>query len=224
MKPGRNGPGRERGAPRAESGLGEKSATRKARRKAGNARKTPSGLRNGLSIGAIGVVIAMGLGGPLGGVLQNVNLAAGALMLVGSIGIAILADILAVAATAGDEAPFNAMASKKVPGARESIVIVRNAGRVNSLCADVIGDICGTISGVVATPIIFSLGQTYPQVPPALIGMGVLGIIAFVTIGGKAAEKGFSVNASTTVILFVGKVIYYLKRLTVPFRQKRSGR
>jgi len=178
-----------------------------------NARRSESGLRRGLSIGFTGMVIAIALGGPLGGVLQNVSWITGLLTLVAVIGFAILADILAVAATAGDEVPLNAMAADRVVGAREAILIVRNASTVNSIFGDVIGDICGTISGVVATPIILSLSAAYPALPLPLITMGVLGVIAFFTIGGKAAEKAFAVRASTSVLLVAGKGLHHLHRL-----------
>ncbi|HEY8416562.1 MAG TPA: hypothetical protein VIK93_00850 [Limnochordales bacterium] len=178
-----------------------------------NARRSESGLRRGLSIGLIAMVIAIALGGPLGGVLQNVSWVTGLLTLAGVIGFAILADILAVAAAAGDEVPLNAMAADRVVGAREAILIVRNASTVNSIFGDVIGDICGTISGVVATPIILSLNAAYPALPLPLITMAVLGVVAFFTIGGKAAEKAFAVRASTSVLLLAGKGLHYLHRL-----------
>lgn len=196
---------------------------KKSKRRPSNGKKTPSNLRNGLSIGALALVIAMTVGGPLGSVVETVSLEAAALILVASIGIAILADIVAVAATAGEEAPFNAMASDKVPGAREALVIVRHAERVNSICGDIIGDICGTVSGVAATPVIRAISQLYPGVPTVVVSMVVIGVVAFLTIGGKAAEKGFAVRASTPVILTVGKAIYYLKQLN-PVGRPRNQR
>lgn len=193
------------------------------RRGSGNGKKAVSSLRNGLSIGTTALIIAMAIGGPLGGIVETVSLGTAALILLSSIGIAIVADIVAVAATAGDEAPLNAMASNKVPGAREALVIVRNAGRVNSICGDIVGDICGTISGFAATPVILSLGRLYPNVPTWIISMVVIGVIAFLTIGGKATEKSFAVNASTSVILFVGKLIYCFKCVN-PWRKSKGSR
>jgi len=176
-----------------------------------------------LSIGTIALVVAMTIGGPLGSIIETVSLGTATLILLASIAIAIASDIVAVAATAGQETPFNAMASDKVPGAREALVIVRNAEKVNSVFSDIVGDICGTVSGVAAAPIIRTISQLYPGVPTALVSMGVLGIVAFLTIGGKAAEKGFAVRASTPVILTVGKAMYYLKQLN-PSRRPRRRR
>ena len=57
--------------------------------------------------------------------------------------VGILFDIIGVAVTSADEKPFNAMAARKVPGARQAISLLHNAERVSSICNDVIGDICG---------------------------------------------------------------------------------
>lgn len=196
------------------------------RRGGGNNRKNRSGWRDGLSIGAIALVIAMAVGGPLGGIVESVGIGTAVLILAASIVVAIVFDIVAVAATAGEEAPFNAMAADKVPGARDAVAIVRNAGKVSSICSDIVGDICGTISGVAAAPIILDISRMYPEVPTSVVSMVVLGMIAFFTIGGKAAEKAFSIRASTSIILFVGRIIYYIKRLPLFARNssQRSSR
>lgn len=172
-------------------------------------------------MGTTGFVIAALLGGPLGGIIQRTGLAAGVAIMLSAILISIAADILAVAAAAGDAKPLNAMAADRVPGAREALAIVRNAGRVNSVCADVVGDICGTISGVAATPVILSIHKAYPAMPLSVIAMGVLGAIAFFTIGGKAAEKTYAVRSATSVLLFAGKGLYSLGRVARFFRTRR---
>ena len=59
----------------------------------------------------------------------------------------IVFDIIGVAVTAADEKPFHSMAARKMPGAREAIGLIRKADKVSSFCNDVVGDICGIISG-----------------------------------------------------------------------------
>lgn len=163
----------------------------------------------------------MVLGGPTGAVLQQVDVMASVLILVTLILVAILSDVVAVAAAAANDVPFNAMASDKVPGAKEALMIVRNAGRVNSICADIVGDISGTVSGVVATPLILALHANYPHIPTAAIGMVVIGLIAFFTIGGKAAEKEYAVRYSTNVIFVAGLILHYVMKIT-PSRRRRA--
>lgn len=53
------------------------------------------------------------------------------------------------------------MASEKVTGAREAIVIVRNADRFATFCNDVIGDISGIISGAASTLVVIQLAAVF---------------------------------------------------------------
>ena len=72
-------------------------------------------------------------------------------------GTGIVFDIIGVAVTATDESSFHSMAAKKVHGAAHAIRLVRHADRVSSFCNDVVGDICGTVSGAAAASIVFNL-------------------------------------------------------------------
>ena len=193
-----------------------------------SAASTRASLKNALSIGSMGFLLAVVFSGPVGTILQEVGPLTAALIVVCTIAVAILSDILAIAATVGDDAPLNAMASDRVPGAREALILVRNAGRVNSIFSDVVGDVAGTMTGVLATPIIYGIREAYPAIPSSVASMLVIGIIAFLTIGGKAAEKAFAVKASTSIILSVGKGLYYGKRLlgwtgAFPKKRRRPG-
>ena len=61
--------------------------------------------------------------------------------------VGIIFDVIGMAVASADEKPFHSMASRKVPGAHEAIRLLRNAERVSSICNDVVGDICGVVSG-----------------------------------------------------------------------------
>src|SRR5690625_1496974 len=84
-----------------------------------------AGWRQALSIGLLAFVVAIVMGGPVGAILQDVNLVTGVLTLILVIGLAIVADVIAVAATAAQEVPFHAMATDRVPGSQEALYIVR---------------------------------------------------------------------------------------------------
>lgn len=204
----------------------DRSAKKKKRPAGNGARRRRAGFRHGLSIGALAFAVAVLSGGPVGAILQQVDVLTGIVVLILIIGLNIVADVIAVASTAADDVPFNAMASDRVPGAQEALIIVRNAGRVNSIFGDIVGDIAGTVSGVVATPVIFALQETYPRLPSVVLSALVIGSIAFLTIGGKALEKDFAVRQSTQVVLAVGKVIYLFRRLkrAVRRKEKRAAR
>ncbi|RSK27790.1 hypothetical protein EJF36_13395 [Bacillus sp. HMF5848] len=129
--------------------------------------------------------------------------------------IGIVFDMLGIAATAANEVPFHAMASKKVDGARQAINIVRNADRFASFCNDVIGDISGIISGTAAAFVIVQL-MTELQLPGEstiqfVASVLFTSVIAALTVGGKALGKSLALEYSTNIIFFVGKTFYLLE-------------
>lgn len=134
----------------------------------------------------------------------------------------ILFDIVGVAVTSADESPFHAMAARKVPGAREAIRLLRKADKVSSICNDVIGDICGVVSGSAAATIAVQLLQTFTFSWERLASLMMSAMVAGVTVGGKALGKSFAVNSSTTIVHAVGKVIWWLNNLPQLFRKKKK--
>ena len=80
-------------------------------------------------------------------IIPNVNLIAGLLILIIFILIGIIFDVVGVAVTAADIKPFNSMNSRKIKGADIAVLFKKNADKVSSFCNDVVGDICGIISG-----------------------------------------------------------------------------
>ena len=59
----------------------------------------------------------------------------------------VLFDMLGVAVTSASQAPFVAMASKKVKGAKNSLLVLKHAEKFSNYCNDVVVDICGVVSG-----------------------------------------------------------------------------
>lgn len=145
--------------------------------------------------------------------LTGAGIAAALLVLTGFIGLGILFDIIGVAVTAADERPFHSMAAHKEPGASEAISLLRNAGRVSSFCNDVVGDICGIVSGTTAAVIVVRL-QTLLDIHSVLLGAGVTAVISGLTIGGKALGKSLAINQSTRVVFLAGKLLHVFHRFS----------
>ena len=124
--------------------------------------------------------------------------------------IGIVFDIIGVAVTSADEAPFHSMAARKVVGAQEAIRLLRNAERVSSICNDVVGDICGVISGTAAATIAAQLLARFEFSWPQMVGLLMSALVSSVTVGGKAIGKTFAVNSSTAIVHFAGKIIALL--------------
>ncbi|MFU0791513.1 hypothetical protein JNUCC74_10070 [Cerasibacillus sp. JNUCC 74] len=120
-------------------------------------------------------------------------------------------DMLGIASTAADEAPFHAMAAEKVTGAKEAVIIIRNADRFASFCNDVIGDISGIVSGTASAIVVLQianlLGHGEGSTLQITISVLLTSIVAAITVGGKALGKYFAINSSTKIIFFAGKVI-----------------
>ena len=147
--------------------------------------------------------------------LGNASMAVSFLILICIIAIGILFDIIGVAVTACPEAPFHAMASRKVPEAPDALRLLRSANRVSSFCNDVIGDICGVISGSASAVIavrVFS-GKSNS----ALLDLLLSATVAALTVGGKAFGKTFAISMSTSIVQMTARVIYFFKHL---FKQK----
>ena len=76
--------------------------------------------------------------------------------------VGILFDIIGTAVAAAEESALNAKAAKKVPGAREGVYLIKNADKVANFCNDVIGDICGTVSGAIGAALVFQVLASHP--------------------------------------------------------------
>ena len=98
------------------------------------------------------------------------------------------------------------MNSRKVKGADVAVTFKKNAEKVSSFCCDVIGDICGIISGAAGTTITAILVEQY-QFNLLLTGLVIAAIIASLTIGGKAIGKSFAINKSAIILYEFAKFI-----------------
>lgn len=125
--------------------------------------------------------------------------------------IGILFDIIGVAATAADETPFHSLSSRKVKGGKTAVYFIRNANKVSSLCSDVIGDVCGVVSGGIGTIIIqkiTTLGGFHNKVILTLV---ICSIIASLTVGGKAVGKSIAINQSNNIVYSVAWFVESVK-------------
>ena len=171
----------------------------------------PSPYRWALTVFLMAVVLSAVLSLASEAMLEGAGLAAALLMLALFIGLGIVFDIIGVAVTAADPRPFHAMASHKEKGARESLMLLRNAGRVSSVCNDVVGDICGIISGSTAAVIVTQI-QRALSVRTVLISVAVTALVSGLTIGGKALGKTVAIKKSTQVVYWAGRFLHFFHR------------
>lgn len=138
--------------------------------------------------------------------IPNISLIFGIIITLLFIFIGILFDIIGVAVTTADEAVFHSMNSRKVKGAGVAVKFKKNSDKVSSFCCDVIGDICGVISGAAGTAIASILIVKY-NTNILLTGLIVTAVISSLTIGGKAIGKSFAINKSDIILYGFAKFV-----------------
>ncbi|MBE7035913.1 MAG: hypothetical protein E7403_01315 [Ruminococcaceae bacterium] len=152
------------------------------------------------------------------GLMSRVTLLVACLLLFSFILIGIVFDIIGVSVTAASEVPFHSLAARKVRGAKEAIRLIRNADKVGNFCNDVIGDIAGIVSGSATTAIVVMLNSFSQGNHEFALSIVLAGLVAALTVGGKAFGKGIAILNCNSIIFNVGKIISFIK----PVRDKDS--
>ena len=153
---------------------------------------------------AFGISLIMSLFSTM--VLENVNLLIAILVTFLFILIGIIFDVIGVAVTSGDDTAFHSMSARKVKGGKMGVRLLKNASKVSSICCDVVGDICGIISGTAGVTIVALLIKD-TDVNELILSLIVTALISSLTIGGKALGKNYAMNKSTQVITRVSKIL-----------------
>lgn len=173
--------------------------------------KEPSPYRWALMVFSLAVGVSAGLGLASQSMLSGAGILTAMGILAAFILLGILFDVIGVAVTAADPRPLHSMAAHKEKGAKEALMLVKNASRVSSICNDVVGDICGIVSGVTGAVIVERI-QSALDLRTILISVGVTALISGLTIGGKAISKTFAIREGTRVIHWVGRFLHLFHR------------
>ena len=139
-------------------------------------------------------------------VLQNVTLVVSIVVTFLFILLGIVFDIIGVAVTCADEVVFHSMSARRVRGGKVGVKLIKNASKVSSICCDVVGDICGIISGSAGVTIV-ALVIKLTNVNELLVSLLVVALISSLTIGGKAIGKNVAINRCNEVVKIVSKIL-----------------
>lgn len=140
--------------------------------------------------------------------LNGANIAIAIVVIIVFLFIAILTDMIGVAVTACDVKNYRAMAAKKVRGAKEAIMLQKNADRVSSIVADILGDICSILSGAAGAAVATALiTQSMTDFMGIVVSSLVSAVIAALLISGKAFMKRYSLEHADKIILLLGKFL-----------------
>lgn len=138
--------------------------------------------------------------------VPNLNLVGSILIALIFITLGILFDIIGVSVTTASAKVFHSMNARKVRGANIAVGFKKNSEKVSSFCCDVVGDICGVISGSTSVAIANSLSKVM-EINLFLMTLLVTSIVASLTIGGKAIGKSFAINKCDIILYEFSKVV-----------------
>ncbi|MBP3447868.1 MAG: hypothetical protein J6K51_02475 [Clostridia bacterium] len=159
---------------------------------------------------------------------KNLSFLPSLLVLILIILVGIIADMAGIAIATADERTINAMAARKMSGAKEALGFLQNAEKATSIFNDVIGDISGIISGATGATIgvyLVTMLKDFLQKGNAQLGEFLLlsllsALIAALTVGGKAAGKRYAMKNAAKIVYLVGKIQHFFKNLKSVFKRK----
>ncbi len=133
------------------------------------------------------------------------------ILLIAVIMIGIVFDIIGMAVTSADDAAFLSMASDRIKGAKEAISLIKNAEKVSNIANDVVGDVCGIVSGSIGTAIIAIISQGKSVTEVLWLSLLITGTVSALTVGGKAAGKFVAISYNSYIVYFAGRIISLFK-------------
>ena len=119
--------------------------------------------------------------------------------------------IIGTAVLTANESSFHAKSSKKIKGSKEGVYLIKNASTFANICNDVIGDICGIVSGSLGALIAIYI-TNITNIDIIYTSLLISSLISSVTVGGKAIGKKYATKNSDEIIFLVAKFIYFFKK------------
>lgn len=125
----------------------------------------------------------------------------------------IFCDLLANAIITCQPDAFHAMASNKIKGAKRAVTLCKNATKLGSIFADVIGDICGIVSGAAGAVLtVYIAANSNGDIWEIVASIGVSAVIGALTVGGKAIFKHFAIKYNKQIVFSFAKFTTLFKK------------
>ncbi len=132
-------------------------------------------------------------------IIPNVHLVFSILILILFIFLGIMFDVIGVAVTVADQSTFNSMAAKKIKGASLAVRLIKNSNKASSFMNDVIGDICGVISGSTGLSIAIIINSRF-NLNLLVTTLVITALVSTLTIGGKAIGKTIAISKCDKIL------------------------
>lgn len=120
--------------------------------------------------------------------------------------IGIIFDVVGTAVLTADERVFHAKSSQKIKGAKESVYLIKNSSRIATICNDVIGDICGIVSGSIGAMLSIFLADV-SGINVVYTTLLISSLISSLTVGGKAIGKKIATEKNEKIVSNVGTLL-----------------
>ncbi len=140
-------------------------------------------------------------------VMDRASIFVAVLILLFIISVGIIFDLIGTAITTAEETAFHSMAAKKIKGAKAAIRLVRAKDKAANFCNDIVGDICGIVSGSAAAAVIAFLNRESRGIMVLVCSLGITGLVAALTVSGKALCKTVAIKYNNGIIYTVAKIL-----------------
>ncbi|HCC07700.1 MAG TPA: hypothetical protein DEP72_06045 [Clostridiales bacterium] len=144
--------------------------------------------------------------------MEKMNILASFFILLVIVLFAIICDAIGTAVASAGEIPIHSMAASKVKGAKEAIIIIRNASAVANFFNDVIGDIASIISGAASAIIVIKIVENFTSFDKSWLDILIASILAAIMVSGKAIGKGFAIKNANFIVYKLGYVISFFSK------------
>jgi hypothetical protein len=162
-----------------------------------------------ISMTVLSFILSVSLSYISSSILKDVSIMVAFVVVFAIVLLNIFADTIGTAVTAAEEKPFHGMASRKLYASEQSIKLIRNADRVSNFCNDVVGDICGIISGAASAYIAIKILKTSINVETSITSLVITACVAGLTVGGKAIGKTIAIKNSNYIVYNVSVVVKF---------------
>lgn len=139
-------------------------------------------------------------------IIPNTFIAVSIFLVLMFIFIGVIFDAIGLSVATADDKIFHSMATKKVNGAKQAIKLINQKDKVSSFLNDVIGDICGVVSGSCGLAISIKLASIIGM-NQVLVTIITTSIISALTIGGKAFGKTIAINNCNEILFEFSKFL-----------------
>ncbi len=132
--------------------------------------------------------------------------------------IAVIFDMIGIAVASLDEKMLQKF--EEHSGYKTAMTLCKNTEKVSSFCGDMVGDICGILSGAGGVSLVLNMRIYEPSVY-FIVTCLVSSLIAGLTIFGKAVMKGYAVEHCDVVVMKTGQI---LETSPLKWLKRRKGK